>query len=173
MHSSLVMTVIGPDRPGLVDTLATLIAQHEGNWTESRMAHLSGQFAGILQVVVPSANVAALQKDLLSLASSGLRVSAVSDRPTPAGAGLPELALELLGHDRPGIVREIAKALAECGVNVEELHTEVQSAPMSGEALFRAQARLRLPANGDVTALRQQLARAAERLEVEVTLSNR
>jgi glycine cleavage system regulatory protein len=170
MHSSLVMTVIGPDRPGLVDTLATLIAQHGGNWTESRMAHLGGQFAGILQVVVPTANVAALQAELQRLASSGLTVSAVSDSAASAGAALPELSLELLGHDRPGIVREIARALADCGVNVEELHTEVQSAPMSGEALFRAQARLRLPANCDAAALRQQLTRAAEKLDVEVTL---
>src|SRR4051812_3506563 len=44
MQIPLVMTIIGPDRPGLVELLASLVAEHGGNWLESRMSHLAGQF---------------------------------------------------------------------------------------------------------------------------------
>jgi len=50
VNVSLVLTVIGPDRPGLVESLSQAIAQQEGNWLESRMARMAGQFAGILRV---------------------------------------------------------------------------------------------------------------------------
>ena len=56
----LVLTLIGADRPGLVESLAKRVAAHRGNWVESRMAHLAGQFAGILRVEVPAANVRSL-----------------------------------------------------------------------------------------------------------------
>ena len=57
--TDLVLTLIGPDRPGLVESLAKRVTAHGGNWVESRMAHLAGQFAGILRVEVPPENVAA------------------------------------------------------------------------------------------------------------------
>ena len=44
--ATLVLTVIGRDRPGLVDTLSGVVAEHGGNWEESRMAHLADRFAG-------------------------------------------------------------------------------------------------------------------------------
>ena len=52
MDSNLVMTVIGADRPGLVEMVAARVADHGGNWLESRMCRLGGQFAGILRVAV-------------------------------------------------------------------------------------------------------------------------
>ena len=54
METYLVLTVIGDDRPGLVEALAETIAAHEGNWLESRMSHLAGKFAGLLRVSVSS-----------------------------------------------------------------------------------------------------------------------
>ena len=47
------------------------------------------------------------------------------------------LALELIGPDRPGIVREVSPALAERGVGIEELATEVVSGSWSGESCSR------------------------------------
>ena len=51
--TDLVLTLIGSDRPGLVEAVAEVIAGHGGNWLESRMAHLAGKFAGILRVEIP------------------------------------------------------------------------------------------------------------------------
>jgi glycine cleavage system regulatory protein len=79
--------------------------------------------------------------------------------------------LEIVGHDRPGIVREIARALAQQGVNVEELSSECVSAPMSGETLFKAQARLQLPPKCDAATLRRALEKIASDLMVDVSLA--
>ncbi|MFQ5349742.1 MAG: ACT domain-containing protein, partial [Thermoanaerobaculia bacterium] len=54
MQQTLVMTLIGRDRPGLVEALAAIIEEHGGNWEESRMVQLAG---GRIEAVVASALV--------------------------------------------------------------------------------------------------------------------
>ena len=169
MQVSLVMTVIGKDRTGLVESLARLVADHGGNLLESRMCRLGGEFAGILRVQVPSQQRAALEQALARLEDLSVVVRVAE----PAGAAAEPVfgSLEVIGPDRPGIVREITRALAAQGVNVEELVTECSSAPMSGEALFQARAKLLLPAGVTVLALRQSLERAAAGIGVEFTIT--
>jgi len=171
MQRLLVMTVIGQDRPGLVDSVAALVAEHGGNWLESRMSRLGGQFAGILRVEVPSGNEPPLVAALKQLEARGLTVVVHPDQPNPAPAAARQSVLEIVGQDRPGIVREISHALASFGVNVEELRTECASAAMSGETLFKAHARLSLPASCDAAQIRQQLERIAADLIVEISLA--
>jgi glycine cleavage system regulatory protein len=163
------MTVIGRDRPGIVETLASAIAAHEGNWLESRMCRLGGEFAGILRVDLPAERHDELRLALQQLASCGLTVIAREDSPAPAEGGLRLVSLEVVGHDRPGIVREISRVLAGRHVNVEELETECGSAPMSGEMLFKAKARLGLPADCDPAQLRVALEKIAGDLLVDVS----
>jgi glycine cleavage system regulatory protein len=171
MARSLVMTVIGPDRPGLVESLASLVAEHGGNWLESRMSHLGGQFAGILRVQVLPEQEPSLLAALESLASRGLTVVAHSDEP-PAVESTGRLSsLEIVGQDRPGIVRQISQVLAAYGVNVEELHTECSSAAMSGETLFKARAKLSLPERCNSAELRKKLERIAEDLIVDLSFA--
>lgn len=173
MQIPLVMTIIGADRPGLVDLVAGAVAQHGGNWLESRMCHLGQQFAGILRVHVPADQEAALTRALTALASQGLQVTVAADREAEGDAAGRSIEIELVGQDRPGIVRQISRALAAHGVNVEELDTECSSAPMSGEPLFKAHARLRVPAACDLVTLRLELERIAADLMVDVTLAER
>ena len=170
MQRMLVMTVIGQDRPGLVETVAGLVAEHGGNWLESRMSRLGGQFAGILRVEVPGENEPALVAGLKQLASRGLTVVVHPDQPPPAATPARQSVLEIVGQDRPGIVREISHALASFGVNVEELQTECASAAMSGETLFKARARLSIPASSNAVEIRQKLEKIAADLIVEISL---
>jgi glycine cleavage system regulatory protein len=168
--TDLVLTLIGPDRPGLVEAVAEVVTAHGGNWMESRMAHLVGNFAGILHIEVSADKAAALQAALAELDSRGLKV--VGEPSGEAGAATTgrTLDLELVGLDRPGIVREISQLLASSGANVEELSTDRTSAPMSGEMLFRAKARVRLPSNADLASLRTALERLASDLMIEIRL---
>jgi glycine cleavage system regulatory protein len=170
MQHSVVMTLIGADRPGLVETVASTVAEHGGNWLESRMARLGGHFAGIVHVSVPAEKERVLIEQLRNLDASGLQVTIYRDH----GAPPPETArlalLEIVGQDRPGIVRQISGALAAAGVNVEDLHTECVSAAMSGESLFKARARLRIPDSCAVDELRAQLEKIASDLIIEVSL---
>jgi glycine cleavage system regulatory protein len=170
MRRSLVLTLLARDRPGLVEAIAELVARHGGNWLESRMASLAGQFAGILRVEVDATAAAALETALRSLeVEPGLAivVRAAGEAPPPAGR---LLSLELVGQDRPGIVRQVAQALAAKRVNVEQLESECISAPMTGETLFRARALLRLPLALAEAELKAALESIAEDLMVDVTL---
>lgn len=171
MQRALVMTVIGQDRPGLVETVANLVTEHGGNWLESRMARLGGQFAGILRVQLPVDKEAGLLQALQELQERGLTITAHPDTaPVPSGKA-KMYDLELVGQDRPGIVRQISGALADFGINLEELETECGSAAMSGETLFKAHAQLSIPAESDLNAIRQTLERIAADLIVEITLA--
>lgn len=142
MTQSLVLNVVGRDRPGLVRLLAQLVAERGGSWLESRMARLAGQFAGIVLVGIPEAETAALTAALEGLRAEGLLVTVhpgAEEAPAPVRT---MLLLEVVGNDRPGIVRDVTRALAGSGVNIEELTTDVRSGSFSGERLFRASARL-------------------------------
>lgn len=169
--TSLVLTVIGNDRPGLVESIAKLVADHGGNWLESRMAHLAGQFAGILRVEVDAVQAEGLADSLRQLAAQGLESIVRPDSAAAVGDDRPLVQLHLVGQDRPGIVREISSVLAALGVNVEELNTERLAAAETGQALFRATAELRLPAGLDEDRLRQSLEAVAHDLMVDVKLA--
>ena len=171
--TSLVLTILGQDRPGLVEQIAKLVAEHEGNWLESRMARLAGQFAGILRVEVDAAHAESLTSSLAGLAQAGLE-SLVHPDPaatTTAVDNRPLLHLDLLGQDRPGIIREISRVLAALGVNVEELNTQCRAAAETGQPLFHAEAQLRLPAQVSEAALRTALEAVANDLMVDVKLA--
>ena len=170
MQFSLVMTVIGADRPGLVDSVAGIVADHGGNWLESRMSRLGGQFAGILRVQISAEKEAALVRGLKQLETEGLTIVVHSDRPQPEESERTLTCLEVVGQDRPGIVHQISHALAAHRVNVEELNTECGSAAMSGETLFKAVAKLKLPASCKLGELKRELEQIAEDLIVDVTL---
>jgi len=164
------MTVIGPDRTGLVDSVAALVAEHGGNWLESRMSRLGGHFAGILRVEVPEEGEKKLVAALEGLASRGLTIVVHPDQAASAPKAPRVSVLEIVGQDRPGIVSQISHALASFGVNVEELETECGSAAMSGETLFKARARLSIPESCDAAEIRQKLEKIAEDLIVEISL---
>lgn len=171
MQTDLIMTVIGPDRPGLVDELSGIVAAHQGNWLESRMSRLGGQFAGILRVQIPAEAEEGLRHALESLQARGMQTVLRTEHPAEPGASSKAGALvelELVGQDRPGIVREISRVLARHRVNVEELTTGCVSAPMSGEALFTATARLFCPAGSDLKQIRADLESIASDLMVDV-----
>lgn len=164
----LVLTVIGDDRPGLVEQLAAAISSHRGNWLESSMAHLAGKFAGIVEVSVAADDAAALRTALSALPALKVTVE-------EAGSGASShkgrrLTLSLVGHDRIGIVREVSQVLARHAVNVEALNTFTASAPMSAEVLFHAQAELQAAESLDARALKSDLERISDDLMVDITL---
>lgn len=171
MQRLLVMTVLGRDRPGLVRSLAALVAEHGGNWLESRMSRLGGQFAGILRIEVPEEKEQPLLAALTKLEAQDLKIVAHPDQAEPGAPSGRLSVLEIVGQDRPGIVRQISQALAAHGVNVEELHTGCASAAMSGETLFKASARLSIPKSCSTAVLRRDLEKIAEDLIVEISLA--
>ena len=168
--TSLVLTVLGKDRPGLVDAIAQAVADHGGNWVESRMAHLAGHFAGILRVEVEAEQAEALTAALGSLAEGGLDSTVHEDAAELVVSERPVVQLSLVGQDRPGIIREISHVLATHGVNVEELNTECVRAANTGQSLFQAEAQLRLPEGLSTDALHSALEEVAHDMMVDISL---
>ena len=167
MHIPLVMTVIGKDRPGLIETVARLVAEHGGNWVESRMCRLGGEFAGILRVHIAKDQQAALEAALHGLSQQGLAVTMQVDRGTDATPPQRLARLEIIGQDRPGIVQQITAALAVHGVNVEDFSSACTHAPMSGEMLFHANITLHIPASCALADLRREVEKLANDLMVD------
>ena len=170
MGTSLVLTIAGMDKPGLVRALSDAVSAHGANWEESRMAHMAGRFVGILHVTVAEPEADALTASLSALESQGLTV-----RVERGGAGYPSegfrpLRLEVVANDRPGIVREISGVLAAQGVNVQELITERRSAPHDGGMLFVASAWLLCPPALSRQHLTEELEAIANDLVAEITL---
>jgi glycine cleavage system regulatory protein len=164
----VILTIVGTDRPGLVEALAAAVAANGGNWLESRMAHLAGTFAGILRVQASPDDVSKVVAAIEQLSGDDLDVVVRRGAGrTTTGLGRT-LELEIVGLDRTGIVRDISGVLVRHGANIEELVTDSSSAPMSGELLFRAAMRLLVAQGTDLAALRADLEEFATDLMVEL-----
>ncbi len=168
--TTLVLTVIGDDRAGLVKALADVVTAHDGNWERSHLAEMAGKFAGIVEVSVSPARA-----DELAAALRPLHGLLDVDVHAGTAAGAParrEVLVELVGNDHPGIVRAVSGVLAEHGLSVTELETATRDAPMAGGRLFEARATVVLPEGGGLADLRAALERLAAEVLVDLTVTD-
>lgn len=169
MTTSIVFTFIGADRPGLVEKIAKTVSAHHGNWLESRMTQLAGQFAGITRISVAPEHYAALRDALKGMSNDDLTITVQVGSPKSDAKG-EQRQLSVIGNDRPGIVREISSALAARGINVLEMNTNITSAPMTAEPLFEATAKIQIESTTDIEELSDKLEEIADDLTIEITL---
>jgi glycine cleavage system regulatory protein len=170
--TTLILTVAGADRPGLVAAVADVVEAHGGNWENSSLAELAGTFAGVIEVSVATERTAELQDALRGLQGQGLLTLAVlTGSPEDADADDQVLEIRVLGNDRSGIVREVSNVLSAHDLSIEELATETRDAAMAGGRLFEASVVARVPASVDLDALRRDLERIAAEIQVDITLA--
>ena len=170
MTTSLVFTFIAKDKPGIVERLSKTVSDFGGNWLESRMSHLAGQFAGITRVQVSSEQSAALTTALFALSSNDLTVVVTSGDNTSGPASLQERVLSIIGNDRPGIVLEVSSTLAARSINVIEMDTRLTSAAMTADSLFEAKVTIQLPASQDLLELEEKLDEIANDLSIDISI---
>ncbi|MEY4879031.1 MAG: hypothetical protein RJB62_500 [Pseudomonadota bacterium] len=173
MDRSFVFAIIGPDRPGLVELLSDVVVNHDGNWLESRMASLAGQFVGVARVTAPEKKAKAFVLALTQLETTGLRVmlepvGASEDKPASR-----RLVINVMGNDHPGIVREISRVLARHNANIVELDTGTREGAMSGETLFYAEAEVDVPPTSSDETLRADLEALSHEIMVDLGLEDR
>ena len=164
-----VLTVIGPDRPGIVAELSKVIAGHGGNWLDSQMANLAGQFAGIVKLSVSADKRAALQTSLKQLETQDLHVT-LMDSVGEQGVEHQNLEVGLLGRDHPGIVHDVTEALARVGATIQTMQTECFSGSMSGGDMFKAQIGVAVPPNTEFDQLEESLHQVSNDLMVDVLI---
>ncbi len=170
--ASLILTLVGPDRPGLVSALSETVARFGGSWLESQMARLAGQFAGIVLITVLDSEADAFADELRALERGDLHLTIQRTGADETAWSGQALRLELVGHDRPGIVRDIARVLAERKVNIVELTTKVTSGSFSAEQMFHAAARLHLPDDLAADELKTVLEDLGNELMIDIALGD-
>ena len=170
MNASLVITLVGTDRPGLVSAVAARATASGANWLESSMAQLAGKFAGIVRLAVAEAEVDKLEASLRELEAEGLRLTIERGVVASFDTKCRATTLEVVGHDRPGIVREISTALARHGASITKLETTCENASFSGEPLFRARIDVQVPVSVPPDSLRAELEALANELIVDLSL---
>ena len=165
----LIITAIGPDRPGIVGQFTGHLHAAGANVLDSRMVNLRGQFALILLVEAEAAALSKIRESLPSLADQiGLRLT-LSDSATPAGPlpGIP-FKLKTYSMDQPGIIHRVSDLLREFGVNIEDLAARQESAPFAGTPLFLMEMRLTIPPGVSISTLRTKLGALCDSLNCDV-----
>jgi len=169
MSEQVLISFFCADRPGRVERLSELFVTRGGNWRESQLSRLGGRFAGVILLQLPGDQVPGLAQDLAALEAEGITAQLTS-----ADGAVAEVreqrCIRLLGPDRSGIVRELTHALRACGCNVLDMKTRLESAPMSGELLFAADATVELLDDCRLDVLEQQLDDIAERMTLHIDL---
>ena len=167
-NENLVITIFANDRAGIVQELSDAVLANQGNWQESSLSRMSGQFAGIVNISVATEHKLALQQALADLENNGIHVTSQNSLSSDQQSEKRE-AVELVieANDRPGIIEEISSAMANVDVNVEQMETVCESASMAGYELFIAHLMVALP-NGFSP---QQLEHALENVSDDVMVS--
>ena len=168
--ASVVLSVIGSDRPGLTEALAAAVLSAGGNWLESHLSRLGGLYVGSVRVALEADKVEALRSAVQAVDAQGLEV-----RLAPAieggGAVGEALQLSLVGQDRPGIVRQVTAVLSGLEVNIETFDTKITAEPHSGAPLFHMDASLRLPAGLNAAGVQAALEAISAEIMVDLSLT--
>ncbi len=169
MQKHLVFTLSGPDRVGLVEEITEVLLKFQGNVEMSRMARLGGEFAILMLVAIPEGQFDALRQGLRGLRDEGYKVTT---SPTERGYatrynGWLPYQVKVTGADHEGIIHDIARHLADKGINIETMDTGTINAPMSGTPLFTMSAIVVVPPNLPFTEWRADLEDAADKLNVD------
>lgn len=170
MKSKVILSALGSDRPGLTQKLAEAILAAHGNWLGSHLSRLGGKYVGSVLVELEGENLPLLQKAIENVDAAGLHVSIAAAGEEPAGPG-HHLSIDLVGQDRPGIVREVAAVLAALRVNIEDFTTSAENSAWSGERLFRATARLSIPAETSFEEVQAALQEISGEIMVDLTIT--
>ena len=170
MNTSIVLTIIAEDQPGIIETVSKVLKNHNGNWTQSSMSSLAGQFAGILLASVPSDKTDACIKELRALEPEGLRIIIRAGARQSQVENGQIFSMHLVGSDHPGIVHDITRVLAAHKISVIDLETSIESASMGGGELFKARAQLLVPESSDILLLENELEELANDLMVDINL---
>jgi len=164
---SILISVLGDDKPGLLDSLSEVIVSNDGDWVESNMSTVEAKFAGILRVNVPAKNSKKLMKELTS-SKLGLQIACEETVPVTQ-SDYKSYNIELIGQNHVGIINQLSHVLTyDLKANVEGIKTEIIDASMSGEQLFKAQIKLHLPISIDEQLIKDKLELIADEMMVEI-----
>jgi glycine cleavage system regulatory protein len=166
---NLILSVMGSDRPGLTQALASAVLTAGGNWLESHLSRLGGLYVGSVLVELAADRTDVLRTAVQAVDAQGLevRIAPVPDAPGLAGE---TVQIGLIGQDRPGIVHQLTGLLSDLQANIEAFDTRISIEPHSGAPLFHMDARLTLPPSLSVEAVQAALEEISAEIMVDISL---
>ena len=171
MKEHILLSLVGPDRTGLVDKISGAILKQKGNLEDSRMAVLGGEFAMLMLVSIPGDARQALEQAVRQEAETlGLLLTIKTTTPRRNENVATPLKLRVEGMDHEGIVHDVVHYLAEQGVSVETLDSQLTNAPHTGSPLFSMNLHLEVPSAVSLSVLEKGLDAVADRLNVTLEI---
>lgn len=168
----LVLTALGPDRPGLVSEISAAIHAAGANLEDSRMAILGGEFALLVLVSGSETAAAAVEQGAAPLGKKlGLHLHSKRTGRGQSKHYLP-YRISVTGFDRPGIVSRVSEVLARRGVNVASLESRLEYAPLSGTPMFVLEADLQIPSEVVLAELRRELSLQCDEENLDLSLES-
>jgi glycine cleavage system regulatory protein len=167
--ATLILSVIGSDRPGLTRALAEAVLSAGGNWLESHLSRLGGLYVGSVLVDLDEGRIDALRSAVREVDAKGLEVRIAPAVEAEVAVG-DAVRLSLVGQDQPGIVERVTTALSGLGVNIEEFESRIAAEPHSGAPLFQMEALLRLPPGLEAQGVQTALEDISAEIMVDVSL---
>ncbi|MEA2711679.1 MAG: glycine cleavage system transcriptional repressor [Phycisphaerales bacterium] len=170
--AQLIITAVGPDRPGIVGELTAHLHAAGGNILDSRMINLRGEFAMMILLDVAEDAAARIAGELPGHGDRiGLRLTVTPQQARAArpADGIP-YRLKTYSMDQPGILARLTAVLRAMGVNIEELEARQDSAPFAGSPLFSTEMRLTVPRGVPLAQLRRELENVGNELNCDVDL---
>ncbi len=170
MRTNIVLTLSGHDRIGIVDQVSKIVFEHNGNVDASRMARLGSEFAVLMLISVPIDQYTALEKTVQELTTEGFVVNTCETKaldPVKYSGWLP-FQVEVNGADHEGIIHHITHYLADQGINVESMDTNMVKAPMSGTPLFMMTAIVLVPPKLNIHEWQNDLINVGDELNVDI-----
>ncbi len=174
MRKNLVITLTGPDQVGLVERFTRLVLEYQGNVAASRMVRLGGVFAMLVHVSVPEENLEDFRERVRGMREEGYKLTTnlSEEWDLKEYSGWMPYQISLRGADNEGILHGVAQHLAEKGVNIESLETNVVQAPMSGIMLFMMDAVVLAPPHISLHECQETLEEIGDQLNVEIQVSH-
>ncbi len=173
MKQQIVFTVIAQDKPGIVTTLAQVVKNNGGNWSDSRMSQLAGEFAGIVHVEIDLDKKKDLEEALMELSAQGIAITIRQAGNNIAGTDYKLHEIEIFGNDRAGIVAEVSKLFSEKDINILEFDTDISDAPVTGGMLFHADAVIGVCKGTKLDELQEKLHDLADELSLDIEWTSR
>jgi glycine cleavage system transcriptional repressor len=166
-----VFSAIGADRVGIVDDISGLVSEGGGNIEESKMAVLGSEFAVMMLVSMEAEALETLiarSSELEERLSLKIGVKRTHEGSTPE-RGRP-YSLETVSLDGRGILHSVSAVLRKYGINIEDLETRTERAPLTGAPLFRMKANVVLGQGVAIAALRRELEELQTAQDLDILL---
>jgi glycine cleavage system regulatory protein len=174
MKEHFILFLVGKDRPGIVDDTASLLYDRGAKIEDSRMAVMGGCFSIMTLFTCSVEQLDDIKNGLESLRDLGLESSLYEvEEPAeePLQAALP-LNVEVTAMDHPYIVQKIVHILRDHNVNILSLNTQVTQAPLSGSPLFNLTLQAAIPADEQVSKVKDDLNALAEEINLDLNFGN-